>query len=110
MQLVAMSRYMLDKKSNTAEVSFAVRDDWQCRGIGTYLLDALIRIGRERGVKAFTAEVLSTNLRMLNLFYRTGLNVQTTLQDGSYEVYFELFAPKPDKDEAKKAVLNVPKK
>ena len=108
LQLVAMSRYMVDKKSNTAEVSFAVRDDWQCKGIGTHLLNSLIRIGRERGIKAFTAEVLSTNIRMLNLFYRTGLNVQTTLQDGTYQVHFELFAPKPDKNEAKKAVLNVP--
>jgi acyl-CoA hydrolase/GNAT superfamily N-acetyltransferase len=88
--MVAMCSYEYDMKTSSAEVSFAVRDDWQGKGLGTYLLDLMIKVGRSRNVKAFTAEVLATNAGMLNLFYRTGLDVKTKLEDDVYVVSFNL--------------------
>lgn len=89
-ELIAISNYRKDIKTNTAEVSFMVKDSWQGMRLGTYLLNLMVRVGRQHGVKAFTAEVLATNVHMLNLFYKTGLDVKTKLEDDMYNVYFEL--------------------
>lgn len=89
-ELVALSNYRKDVKTNTAEVSFMVKDSWQGKRLGTYLLNLMVRVGRQRGIKAFTAEVLATNVHMLNLFYKTGLDVKTKLEDDMYNVYFDL--------------------
>ena len=58
--------------------------------MGTYLLNLLIRVGKSRNIKTFTAEVLSTNVGMLNLFYRTGLDVNAKLEEDVYVVSFNL--------------------
>ncbi|MCX6651467.1 MAG: GNAT family N-acetyltransferase [Methanomassiliicoccales archaeon] len=90
--MVAFAMYDLDKKSNTAEISFAVRDSWQNRRIGTLLMSIMIDIARERKIKAFTAELLSENMRMLDLFYRTGLKVETRLVEDTYLVTIDLWS------------------
>lgn len=89
-RIIAVARYMLDRGTNIAEVAFLVHDDFQGKGIGTFLLDYLIRIARQRGVKAFTAEVLPQNTVMLHLFHKTGLRVETKMEEGSYFVYIDL--------------------
>jgi len=88
--MVAMCSYEYDVKTSNAEVSFAVKDCWQGKGLGTYMLELLIKVGRSRNIKTFTAEVLSTNVGMLNLFYRTGLDVNAKLEDDVYVVSFNL--------------------
>jgi acyl-CoA hydrolase len=90
--MVAFAMYDLDKKSNTAEISFAVRDSWQNRRIGTLLMDTMANIARERKIKALTAELLSENMRMLDLFYRTGLKVETRLVEDTYLVTIDLWS------------------
>ena len=89
-EMVAVCGYEREPKSNSAEVFFAVRDKWQGKGLGTYLLDMLINVGKSRNVKTFTAQVLSTNAGMLNLFYRTGLDVSAKLEDDTYSISFDL--------------------
>ncbi len=89
-EMVAVSHYQKDPKTNTAEVSFIVRDDWQGHGLGRYLLNLMIQAGRKNRIKAFTAEVLANNTGMLKLFYGTGLDVKAVLQDDVYSIYFEL--------------------
>jgi RimJ/RimL family protein N-acetyltransferase len=89
-EMVAMCSYENDVKTSTAEVSFAVRDNWQGKGLGTYMLDLMIKVGKSRNIKTFTAEVLATNVGMLNLFYRTGLDVHAKLEDDVYIVSFNL--------------------
>jgi acyl-CoA hydrolase/GNAT superfamily N-acetyltransferase len=89
-RMVAMCNYEYDIKTGSAEVSFMVRDDWQGKGLGTYMLDLLIKVGKARNVKTFTAEVLANNAKMLNLFYRTGLDVNAKLEDDVYIVSFNL--------------------
>ncbi|MCL2786745.1 MAG: GNAT family N-acetyltransferase [Methanomassiliicoccaceae archaeon] len=90
MVMIAMCNYEQEMKTGTAEVSFVVRDEWQGKGLGTYMLDLLVKVGKSRNVKTFTAEVLSNNANMLNLFYRTGLDVNAKLEDDVYLVSFNL--------------------
>jgi len=61
-----------------AEVAVAVVDNWQGRGVGTALLEALAVRGREEGVERFTASVLARNSTMLELLRQLG---DTTVLD-----------------------------
>jgi RimJ/RimL family protein N-acetyltransferase len=89
-EMIAICGYDRDPKNSSAEVSFAVKDDWQCKGIGSYMVNLLINVGKVRNIKTFTAEVLATNVGMLNLFYRTGLDVNAKLEDDVYTISFDL--------------------
>lgn len=90
--MTSFAMYDLDKASNTAEISFAVSDRWQNRRIGTMLMDMMTAIARDRKIKAFTAELLGENMRMLDLFYRTGLKVETRLMEDTYLVTIDLWS------------------
>jgi ribosomal protein S18 acetylase RimI-like enzyme len=60
-----------------AEVAFAIVDAYQGLGIGSALMRHLATLGREAGLREFTAEVLSENVPMLNVFERSGLTMNT---------------------------------
>ena len=70
--IVAGGRYIVEKPG-TAEIAFAVVDDYQGQGIGAILLRHLAAIARQAGLKEFTAEVLADNTPMLKVFERSGL-------------------------------------
>ena len=60
--VVADARFVRDVADPTvAEVAFIVGDDYQGRGVGTFLMDALAVAARGDGVKRFTARVLAEN-------------------------------------------------
>jgi RimJ/RimL family protein N-acetyltransferase len=67
-QVVGMARYDLNKEEGMAEVAFVVRDDSQNQGIGRELVAHLTTVGRIRGLKGFTAQVMVDNRRMMHLF------------------------------------------
>ncbi|HPD61201.1 MAG TPA: GNAT family N-acetyltransferase, partial [Thermodesulfobacteriota bacterium] len=67
-KIVGMGQYCLDETTNTAEVAFVVRDDYQNQGIGSELLSYLTYLAKKQGIFGFTAEVLSENYSMLHLF------------------------------------------
>ncbi len=89
--IVAVGRYYLDPSTNRAEVAFVVRDEWQGRGIGTFMLQYLISIARRNGIGGFTAEVLGDNRAMQAVLNRCGHKVQSRLNEGvfSFEIDFE---------------------
>ncbi len=88
-ELVAIGRYYLDPVTNRAEVAFTVRDGWQRRGIGTYMLRNLITIARRNGISGFTAEVLRENRPMRSVFHNSGCKVSTRLEGGIYHYELE---------------------
>ncbi len=89
--IIAMGRYYLDPKTNRAEVAFTVRDDYQNKGIGKFLLRHLINIARRSGVSGFTAEVLRENKAMQHVFNASPTRVTSELRDNvyHYELEFE---------------------
>jgi GNAT superfamily N-acetyltransferase len=87
-QFVCVARWFLDRATNMAEVAFTVHPDWQGKGLGTYLLRLLMDVAQEKGISGFTAEVLRSNRKMLNVFHKSGCNVQSQLEDGVYAVSF----------------------
>ncbi|PEG37630.1 GNAT family N-acetyltransferase [Mycolicibacterium agri] len=71
--VVADARFVRDGNDPTlAEVAFIVADDYQGRGIGSFLMAALAIAARGDGVRRFTARVLSDNMAMRTIFDRFG--------------------------------------
>jgi len=90
--VVAIAQYFLDPKTQVAEVAFIVQDDWQRRGMGTFLMNYLVEIARRRKVERFTASVLPVNKPMLAVFENSGLPIQTDFDGDSYSVELDLTA------------------
>jgi acyl-CoA hydrolase/GNAT superfamily N-acetyltransferase len=89
--MVAVSRYIVDKATNAAEVAFVVRDDYQRQGIGTYLFKRLLEVARTRGITVFTADVLAENTAMLHVFHECATGpIQSTLDAGVYHLSFAI--------------------
>ncbi len=89
-EIVGISQYFLDPKTQMAEVAFIVQDEWQDKGMGSVLLDYLTRIAVDRGVKKFYATVLPINKSMLSLFYNSGYRVNTEFDGDSYSITYDL--------------------
>jgi GNAT superfamily N-acetyltransferase len=89
-RLVGVARYELDPATSYAECAFVVHDDLQNQGLGTRLLQRLMRIARQRGVEGFTAVVNARNSRMMHLFARYCGPLETRLADGQYLLRFRL--------------------
>jgi acyl-CoA hydrolase len=89
-QIVAIAQYFLDPKTQAAEVAFIVQDEWQQKGMGTFLLDYVTQIAKKRGVKRFYAKVLPANKPMLTIFYNSGYKVNTEFDGEVYNVTYDL--------------------
>jgi acyl-CoA hydrolase/GNAT superfamily N-acetyltransferase len=81
-RLVAVGRYVLDRATNLAELAFTVHDELQGRGIGTWLFERLRGIARGRGIEGFIAYVLPNNVKMLNVFHRGGMRLESAVEEG----------------------------
>lgn len=87
--VVADARFVRDENDPAvAEVAFIVGDDYQGRGIGTFLMGALVVTADYVGVQRFTARVLSDNHPMRSIldrfdaaWHRDDLGVVTTVVD-----------------------------
>jgi CRP-like cAMP-binding protein len=70
--IVADARYVREDTPTVAEVAFIVGDDYQGRGIGSFLVEALAVAARSEGIRRFTARVLTDNLPMRTILDRYG--------------------------------------
>jgi RimJ/RimL family protein N-acetyltransferase len=90
-EIRGVARYVRPKPgSPRAEVAVVVGDDWQGRGLGTELLDALSRRARADGVHTFTAAALSNNRAIIDLLGGLGATVKRQAGAGQVELEIEL--------------------
>ena len=85
-QIVGLGQYFTEQHTFTAEVAFAVRDDYHNQGIGTELLAYLTYLARRQGLLGFTAEVLPDNLPMLRVFEKGGFDLHRKTTAGISEL------------------------
>jgi GNAT superfamily N-acetyltransferase len=99
--IIAVGRYTRDAHTNYADCAFTLRDDWQDKGVGRYLVQRLMEIARGRGIAGFTADVLVQNTRMMHVFHLCAPGpVQSRIEDNSYHISFPLNAPQPHEADA----------
>src|SRR5262245_59775527 len=79
-EVLGVARYVVIEGTTPrrAEMAVAVSDAAQNLGVGTVLLEHLARIAVARGVRAFEADVLGANNRMMHMIRRSGLPMDCT--------------------------------
>jgi acetyltransferase len=80
---VGVARYVLNPDGGTCEFAIVVSNEVQGRGIGTRLLQALIRAAREHCVEIMQGLVLADNAPMLQLMREFGFSVAASVEDTS---------------------------
>ena len=82
-RIVAIARYERVPDTKTGEFAIVVADDFQDKGIGTFLLNHLTAFARSKGIDKFVAEVLTDNDHMMELFRNSGLRMESKLESGT---------------------------
>jgi GNAT superfamily N-acetyltransferase len=92
---VGIARFVrLPGEPDVAEAAVTVVDDYQGRGIGRLLLMKLVEAARERGIKKFRGEVLTSNEPMCKLLEAAGATGKET-GEGTLEFDVPLEAEAP---------------
>ncbi len=88
--MVGVARFIGDTNPRCVEFAVMIEDGWQGKGIGAELMNRLIAIARERGVKTIRGIVLAENTQMLALGKKMGFDIQPAPDAGCYELKTEL--------------------
>jgi len=85
-KILTSGRYYVNQTTNFAELSIATRDEWQGRGVGREVFNALINAAQEAKLQGMDAYVQVDNPEMMKLIQNCGLPIETKLIDGQYHV------------------------
>ncbi len=69
-ELIGVAQYGPSNEGSTADIGLVVADGWQGLGLGSLLLEEILRAGEQRGIHEFSADVLTENRRALRLLAR----------------------------------------
>jgi len=87
-ELIGVARYEPSDEGDTAEVAIVVQDYWQGKGLGTTLLNEILRAGEAKGIRRFRAYVLADNHRMLAMLSRLTDVQQWKIEQGVVHILF----------------------
>ncbi len=89
-RIIGAGRYLLNRNTNQAEFGLLVQDDFQGKGVGTFLLNQLMRIAKSKGIDAFIAYVHPQNHPMIRFIHKTGKVVESKMSMADEEYIFTL--------------------
>jgi RimJ/RimL family protein N-acetyltransferase len=87
---VGIARCLRLGRPESAEVTVAVADDWQGRGLATMLLERVAVRARSVGIEQLTAVCLANNLTLIRLLSRLGATTVGPLDAGLVDVRIDL--------------------
>ena len=94
-RIVAEARYVRLPDKPVADVAFVVDEDFQGKGIASFLFRTLKKIAKENGIREFKADVLATNKGMLKVFESASdAPIRAVMDSGIYELSIPLNADK----------------
>jgi RimJ/RimL family protein N-acetyltransferase len=79
--LMGLGQYAIEPGQGRCELALLIADEWQRRGLGTRLLEALLRDAVASGLREARLEILHGNLAMRALARRAGFSVRTHPDD-----------------------------
>ncbi len=85
-QIVGSSMYVMDHATNLAEVAFMIRPEWQSVGLGRALQGRLAEYARSKGLRGFTAQILTENDKMISLIKQVSDKIEIKSADGVLDV------------------------
>ena len=71
-EIVGIARMIREHTGNSAEVAFIVADNFQRKGLGTYLMESTIEIARQEGLSSLHGVLLFENSEMRKVFEKVG--------------------------------------
>lgn len=80
-EIVAQARCILLDPPTHAELAIVVHDDWQNQGLGTALLQAIVRHAIQTGVERIVGVVGLSNDRMIHVFDKLGFATRDSCYD-----------------------------
>lgn len=84
---IGVARYVANPDRKSCEFAIVVDDKWHKKGIGSKLLDKLLRIAKMNGFKIIEGEVLMSNSGMIDLLRAFDFTITTDKDDiGVYHV------------------------
>ncbi|HEY7423520.1 MAG TPA: bifunctional acetate--CoA ligase family protein/GNAT family N-acetyltransferase [Gemmataceae bacterium] len=92
-RLCGVTRYYLHPETGAAEFAVVVSDAYQRQGLGRHLMQRLIDIARERGVRRLVGQVLIENTPMLHLMRSLGFAPPIPVEDQVVRVELSLAEP-----------------
>lgn len=101
-RLICVARYEREEGGGYAEAAFTVHDDFQGRGLGSYLVNYLAEVARKNGITGFRASVLSTNIAMIHVFRSFAPQATFESKGNVCNVQFEFTHPAASGAKAKK--------
>jgi acetyltransferase len=81
--LIGVARYVRDADGAGCEFAIVIADAWQGRGIGRRLLEKLLAVARDRGIRRMYGDVLATNTPMLALAQQVGFALSRSPEDAT---------------------------
>ena len=87
-ELIGLADVSLED-TGEAEFGLVVGDEWQGRGVGLLLADAITTLAVRQGARTLKATMLESSPRMLSLLRRIGPTVET-VEDGNPVAYTRL--------------------
>jgi len=91
--IIAISHIVLDDEESdqrTCEFAVMVHPAWQNLGIGSYLLNTMVRLARERGFEIFRAYVWEKNEKMLHAFEKLDLHMSASVEYNVVKLDYDL--------------------
>jgi acetyltransferase len=87
---IGVARYFSNPDGESCEFALVVADAWQKRGIGSRLMDRLMRVAAARGLRTMVGVVLARNPSMLALMKNLGFSSSPSDDPDLVEVTREL--------------------
>jgi acetyltransferase len=78
---VGVGRYVTNPDWLSAEFALVVADEFQGRGVGTKLMQALMKTARSKGLQTLEGEVLRQNRTMQSLMTKLGFTIEAVPDD-----------------------------
>ncbi|MFX0148091.1 MAG: GNAT family N-acetyltransferase [Candidatus Hodarchaeota archaeon] len=90
-KIIALGGFFKTIEPTFAELAFVVRKDWRNLGITRFLLNYLVKIGRELNYRTFGGTILLENKSMLHLIDTAGYNLTLKkIEGGITEFAFDI--------------------
>ena len=77
-RMVGVVRLVIQSDMRTAEIAFIIADSWQGLGLGSKMVDYMIKICQEKRLETVFALVLPSNFKAINFLTKKGCTIEST--------------------------------
>lgn len=88
--ITGIARYVTNPDFQTCEFAIVIADAWQGKGLGYRLMEHLIKVAKERGLKIMSGTIFSSNTNMLSLVNALGFSMETDQDDPHIQIASKL--------------------